>query len=79
MAEQKLELNSLEVRGLWMLRENVLQARQAVAQAEARLKAFEGQAAADLGAKVPAGIDIATIRIDDAKGEAWVPVKEEPK
>jgi hypothetical protein len=76
VAEQRLELNVLEVRGLWMLRENILQAKQAVAQAESRLKAFEGQAAKDLEGKVPAGLDLATVRIDDAKGEAWVPVKE---
>jgi hypothetical protein len=76
VAEQRLELNALEVRGLWMLRENILQAKQAVAQAESRLKAFEGQAAKDLAGRIPVGLDLTTVRIDDAKGEAWIPVKE---
>ncbi len=76
MAEQRLELNTLEVRGLWMLRENILQAKQAVAQAEARLRAFEGQAAKDMAGRIPAGLDLTAVRIDEAKGEAWVPVKE---
>lgn len=78
MADRKLDFNPLEARGLFMLQANVLQASQAVEQAAMNLRAAEADAAKAIAGRVPDGVTIRGLRIDQRTSEVYC-AEETPK
>lgn len=77
-AEQKLPLNALEARGVWLLQQNVLACQQQADRAMQALAQAEQVAAASLEGRVPAGVTVRHLRIDEQKGEVWAPLGSDP-
>jgi len=78
VAEKKLDLNTLEVRGIFMLQASLLEAKKQAEGAAKQLEAIRAQVAVELKGKLPDGVVLEQVRIDQQKSEAWVPVQEEP-
>lgn len=78
MAEQKLDFNALEARGIWALRSQILAAQQQLETLSLGLRAADGEAEKALKGRVPAGVNIRMLRIDEQKNEVWAPAPPEP-
>lgn len=76
MAEKKLDFNKLEARGLFMAQQNVLELSRRAAQAQMELMAVEADAAELVAGRVPAGVTIRQLRIDQASGAVFAPEPE---
>lgn len=76
MAEKKLDLNPLEVRGLWAHQQAVLGASQQFEQAKAVLEQTEAEAAENLKGRIPEGLSIRNVRIDTQQSAAFVEIPE---
>lgn len=78
MKEKRLDFNPLEVRGIFVLQAGVLQAAQAVDQATLQLRKAEAEAAAVLDGRVPSGVTIRNLRIDQQTSSVFVAEPESP-
>lgn len=73
MTERKLDFNQLEARGLFLVQDNVLKAAAAAAQSAKVLEVAEAEAAKLLEGRVPAGVTIRQLRIDQATSNVFAP------
>lgn len=78
MPEKPLEFNQLEARGLFLVQSNVLDAAQKAAQAAKMLEAMEAEAVKVLDGRVPAGVTIRNLRIDQVTGRVYAPDETPP-
>lgn len=73
--EIDLGFNPLEARGLFMLQQGVLMATQAAEEASLALKNAEAQAAEAIAGRVPPGVTIREVRIDQQTSRAYATPK----
>lgn len=71
MPDTRLDFNPLEVRGLFLVQRNYLDAAARAAEAAKLLAGLENEAAALLAGRVPEGVTIRSIRIDQATGAVY--------
>lgn len=73
MAAKKLDFSLLEARGISVLQQRVLHASTQLEQAALMLKNAEDVAARELAGKLPEGVTVRQIRIDERTGEVFGP------
>jgi hypothetical protein len=72
--EKKLDFSPLEVRGIYFQQQLVLQAAQQFDQAKATLDGYETAAASILAGRLPDGVTIRGLRIDQTTDSVFAPV-----